>query len=660
MNDMPSAPPSRSGRAFWAAGAALGLLALGVAWKWWPGRDAPQPETGPTPAAAVDPRLTFPTPYRNVHPAVKYVGDEACADCHLDKVLSYREHPMGRALAPVASATPIERDGPAAHNPFVARGLHYDVRRRDDRVWHRERVADPDGRALAEVEAEVLFAVGSGARARSYLVGRDGYLFQSPITWFPQAGRWDLSPGYENRNLHFGRPVMPACLFCHCNHAEHVPLTVNRYRPPVFRGHTIGCERCHGPGELHVRRREARGRVDGPDDTIVNPARLEHALREAVCQQCHVQGEQRVLCRGRSDFDYRPGLPLHLFVMDFVDKRNQTGDVKFVNSVEQVMASRCYRASRGPKKLGCISCHDPHYHPAPEAKVAHYRDRCLRCHTEASCSLPPAVRRQRNREDSCIACHMPPTGSEVNHTSITDHRILRRAQGPAPAPGAKRTPPGPSDLVPFHRDLLGPADEEAPRNLGVALMGMLGLAPPADIKRQFAEKALPLLDRALERDGSDWPAREARGVALWSLGRRDEAMTDLGAVLTVRPRSESTLHAAGNLALDLDRPGAARSYFERAAAVNPWRWHYHHGQAVASFRQKEWERAARECRQSLRLGPANAASRSLLVQCLLCLGRGDEAGTEFEALWQLTPEGRRPELRRWFDEVRWRFLPARP
>ena len=35
-----------------------------------------------------------------------------------------------------------------------------------------------------------------------------------------------------------------------------------------FRGHGIGCERCHGPGELHV---AARGEEDG---TIVNPGRL--------------------------------------------------------------------------------------------------------------------------------------------------------------------------------------------------------------------------------------------------------------------------------------------------------------------------------------------------------------------------------------------------
>ena len=53
----------------------------------------------------------------------------------------------------------------------------------------------------------------------------------------------------------------PKCLFCHCNAVEPVADTLNRYRPPLFRGHAIGCERCHGPGELHV--------GDGSGETIV-------------------------------------------------------------------------------------------------------------------------------------------------------------------------------------------------------------------------------------------------------------------------------------------------------------------------------------------------------------------------------------------------------
>jgi hypothetical protein len=653
VNDLAPASPARTARAKWPLLAALGVLGLvGIvlAWLYWPGRgtDGP-PEAGPVPAE--DPRLSYDGLFRNVRPDVKYVGDQACGDCHPRQAIGYSMHPMGQALAPIAEATPIEKYGPAAHDPFIARGLHYGVRRKDGHVFHREAVIDPKGKVLAEIESEVLFAVGSGTRARSYLVNHDGYLFQSPLTWFPEEKRWDLSPGYENRNHHFGRTIAPGCLFCHCNQVEHVPFTVNRYRPPIFDGHVIGCERCHGPGELHVRLREARGRdVKGPDYTIVNPARLDPPLREAVCQQCHVQGEQRVVARGRGDFDYRPGLPLHLFLMDFVDQRNKRADVKFVSSVEQLMISRCYRATSGKNKLGCISCHDPHYHPPPEKKVAHYRKRCLNCHTDQSCGLPRAVRLEKEKEDSCIACHMPKTGSEVDHTAITDHRIPRHADAKALPP--EHEPPGPEDLVPFQADRLDPGDEEVKRNLGIALMGMLSLAPPEDVKRRFCLKALPLLERAVERDRTDLPAWEAKGTALWTLKRREEARAAFEEVLAQRPDAETTLFAVGKLALDMKRLEEARAYFERAVRINPWRWQYRLGLAQASFRLREWDRAADECREALRLEPANSASRSLLIQCDLATGRWDQAEEEFKVLWEVTSKGRRPALQRWYETVR--------
>jgi predicted CXXCH cytochrome family protein len=564
---------------------------------------------------------------------------------------------MGRALAPVAAAASIERYEPAAFNPFVASdpfvasGLHYGVRRRDKQVVHREWAANPEGKVLAETEAEVQFAVGSAIHGRAYLVNHDGYLFQSPITWYPQGKRWDLSPGYELRNQHFSRPITPACLFCHCNQAELVPGTVNRYCQPLFLGSAISCERCHGPGELHVQRRTSREVVAGLDDTIVNPARLEHSLREAVCQQCHLQGEQRVVRRGRTDFDYRPGLPLHLFLMDFVMRSEGGRDLKFVSSVEQMVASRCYLASQGAKKLGCISCHDPHRAPAPAEKVAFYRQRCLQCHTEKSCGLPPVARREKNKQDSCIACHMPPTGSEVSHTSITDHRIPRRAEKPAQGVPARRSFPGPSALVPFHRDLIDLKDEEVSRNLGLALMGMLDRGPPESVARQFAEKALPLLEAALKRDRHDVPLLEARGGTLWCLGREEEALAAYELALSEKPESETALHGAGKLALVLERLETSRSYLERAIRVNPWRWQYHHLLAAAYFQDEDWERAARACRQSLRLEPfSSTARRKLLVECYLRLGQKGKARAEFDTLLQLSPPDRRADLRRWFAE----------
>jgi len=208
----------------------------------------------------------------------------------------------------------------------------------------------------------------------------------------------------------------------------------------------------------------------------------------------------------------------------------------------------------------------------------------------------------------------------------------------------------PTALVPFHRDLIALDDEDASRNRGVALMALLGRNPPDAAARELAEKALPLLERALQRDKHDATAWKAKGSALWCLGRRTEALAAHESALSVRPNSETTLHGAANLALAMNNLENARAYLKRAIRVNPWRWQYHHLLAAVFFESGEWERAAREWRKSLRLEPFYSSSRRrFLVECYLRLGDVEQAQKEFETLLQLSPEERRPDLRRWFE-----------
>ncbi|MBO0699080.1 MAG: hypothetical protein J2P46_11855, partial [Zavarzinella sp.] len=376
-----------------------------------------------------DPRRTFPTPFRNVRPEVQYVGDAVCAGCHADLSASYHEHPMGRSLAPAAVAPVSVREEKAAANPFEAEGFRYSIQRRDGRLFHRMTCPAADGNPITDVTEEIAFVVGSGERARSYLVNRDGFVYQSPISWFAAEGRFDLSPGYRGKRIGFSRVIGTDCLFCHSGQVAHVAGTVNGYEPSVFRAHAIGCERCHGPGELHAARQD-RPRPGEPDETIVNPARLEHALAESVCEQCHLQGAARVVRRDRDAFDYRPGLPLDLFMTVFV-RSTEPGRHSFVGHVEQMHASRCYQHSPAEKRMTCVSCHDPHRAPAPAEKAGFYRRHCLECHTTQGCTVPVAERERVTAEDSCVACHMPRRRTDdIDHVATTDHRIVRHGKAP--------------------------------------------------------------------------------------------------------------------------------------------------------------------------------------------------------------------------------------
>ncbi|HZW31193.1 MAG TPA: cytochrome c3 family protein, partial [Isosphaeraceae bacterium] len=512
------------------------------------------------------------SPYANTRAGVRYVGDAACARCHAEIAATYRQHPMGRSLAPIDAATATGGDEAGGRPLFEANGLEYSIERREGRVFHQETRRDSAGRLVARNEAEVQFVLGSGSQGISYLIERDGFLFQSPISWYVQKRRWDLSPGYQRQNAHFDRPVGPLCLYCHANRVELVEGTLNRYQPPIFRGHAIGCERCHGPGELHVNRPTL---VDGRDTTIVNPAGLEPALRDAVCEQCHLLGRQRVVKLDRRDDDFRPGLPFDR-VWSVFERPEWTAADHFVGQVEQMRASRCYQGSAG--RLGCISCHDPHQRPAPEERVSAYRDRCLECHADRGCRLPVAVRRQRGRAEDCTGCHMPRLEtSDIAHSAATDHRIPRRpdAGGPtglsaSPSPGSstKTEDPrrGEPPLVLFHRERMDePQRAGAERDLGIAL---------SNLGPETAAIALPLLDSALASRPDDVAAWEAKGSALGRLNRLAEGLAAYQRALSRQPDRESAIVGAANLAARSGRREEAIAGYRHVIALNPWRAAY--------------------------------------------------------------------------------------
>jgi predicted CXXCH cytochrome family protein len=608
---------------------------------------------GPKPSGPEAPPRNPESPYRNTRPSVAYVGDARCAECHRRIAERFRRHPMGQSLGTLGELPTRERFDAAAHLAFTAQGFHYEVLRHDDKMIHRECRLNSHDQVIACREAEIAYVIGSGTRGRSYIVNRDGELTQSPISWHSQSQRWDLSPGYHQHNPHFERPLKVECLFCHSNRVVPVPDTVNQYVKPVFRGRTIGCERCHGPGELHVRERQRGGGGGAPERSIVNPAKLSAELRDAVCEQCHLQGVTRIPRRGYQEFDYRPGLPLHRFLAVFVKPRELTSQDRAVSQAEQMVDSRCYLKSNG--RLGCISCHDPHGLPEPAEKVAFYRARCLQCHDRSGsgCSLAKAVRRKANRNDTvvavrrkanrndCVACHMPRFESaDVAHTAVTDHRV-RRKPGKLPLAGNEVSPflAGAVPLEHFHAKFLRDGDS-VQREWGLALAERGVVEKRPDLLRL----ALPRLEEALESGANDLPVLKARALVLANLGRAPEGLTAFERILAISPKHEEALAWAAALAEQLGAPRLAEDYWRRALKINPSFSGYHLGLARVLAARRRWRQAAREARVALRLNPARLDVRKLLVTCYVRVGDREKAKAEWQAYQGFRP----PDL----DEVR--------
>jgi Flp pilus assembly protein TadD len=610
-------PPLRS---ILGVAAAIALLGLGAVALWWLWPSSSEQGDPAHHSRASDPRVTYQGPYANVRPEISYVGDAACAKCHAEIAAAYQQSAMGQSLQPIRAVAPHQRYDAGSHNPFERFGYTFHVERTGERVWHRQSRSGPKGESLLDFRLEAHYVIGAGGRGRSYLTDRDGYLFQTAISWYTAKGIWDLSPGFD-ADLLPGRPVSGECLFCHANQAVPVPGYRNRLAEPATAGHAIGCERCHGPGQLHVR----KGNAPGPDDlTIVNPRKLEPALREAVCQQCHLEGEGRVTRRGRRLDEYRPGLPLES-VLSVFTHADDSGE-KLVTHVEQMYLSRCFRGSAGPRQMGCITCHDPHRKIAAMDRAAFYRQRCRQCHGDTDCHAPPAARAARH--DSCIDCHMPRAGvADITHVASTDHRIIRPGKSPPRSQGS-----GP--LVAIVPRAAAAGDRELDRDRGIAEV------EAAELDRAGLERGLALLERANIDFPDDWEALAVRGTALLQLNRPQEAADVLHKVLGAQPRWETALAHYAEACGAAGRETDALDAWRTAVELNPWIATYRRGLASLLTRRGAWQELGPQAAVWLRLDPGNAAAHKAWITALARTGRTGEARAALNRALALFPLNR--------------------
>jgi len=339
-------------------------------------------------------------------PADSVPGSEACSRCHSEIYNSYQKTVMATASG---AADDGLITGEFDHKPS---GVRYRVYQQDGRTWMSyDRASEKDFRG----QRELLYFIGSGVKGRSYLFSVDGFLFETPINWYSQEHRWNMTPAYtEAREIPMNLPSFVDCINCHTSGLEPpLPGTDSKFSGKPFAHAGITCERCHGVGDGHI---EGKGR-------IVNPAKLPPARRDAICLECHFEGTVAIEQPGRHLYQFQPGDRISDYIHYFLLERKDTQTPQAISQFEALSMSACKRKSGD--KMWCGTCHDPHQEPNDARKVDYYRSKCLACHGEAF-----ATKHHADKPD-CIACHMPALPSkDVAHTESTDHRIQRTPLGP--------------------------------------------------------------------------------------------------------------------------------------------------------------------------------------------------------------------------------------
>lgn len=600
---------------------ALALICGGLYFLWSRQQEGINGETGPVVPLA-----------RPLQPPAGYVGSDACRECHAKEYQQYVQHPMANSLKPVLQPPSVE-DYEDRIEFSPTEGTRYTVQRTDQGVLHAESGFDKQGELIYRQPVRVDYAIGSGRRGRSYVIDRDGLLFLSPVSWYSQAQRWDLSPGYSpSSHPRFEREANERCLQCHAGRMQYAfqPTTdaLQQYKQPPFAEMRIGCERCHGPGQSHI----AHQRQSPPRgaDPILNPADLEPSRRDAVCNQCHLQGEAQILRYGRTHDDFRPGFQLGDIWSVYTRElpKGDSAEMKAVSHVEQMHASRCFVASEG--KLGCISCHDPHQVPAEADRVVFYRQRCARCHTGDGNGCGVELEKRRTEADnSCIACHMPRLGAtDVPHTTQTDHRVLRAPRPALPAndsPGQRPLP----RLEIFDRNDVPLPDGDRKRARGL----LLAKLAESGRDTELARKAQQLLKTVQPAAPDDLEVLDALALVSMMLGDSEAGVDYWKRALTINPDRRDALFS---LSTHFHNQGEARKatlYMERYLDLVPWRAEmfarYSHALATSGRPNEAIEAAVR----SLQLDPSVPRTYEWLSQ--LYADQGDQdAGRRYHLLRQ--------------------------
>ena len=389
--------------------------------------------------------------YLNHSDTAKYVSMNSCKLCHQNIYNTFIKTGMGKSFG-IATNEKSSADFSNATVYDKFSNMHYNAFWKNDSLYFKEwRLENKD--TIHSRTEQVNFIVGSGQHTNSHLQSVNGYINQMPMTYYTQKKHWDLPPGFENGfNTHFTRKIGLECMSCHNAYPDFVLGSENKYKS-VPTG--IDCERCHGPGSIHVAQRQLGTKIDTSkfiDYSIVNPAKLTIDRQFDICQRCHLQGNA-ILKENKSFYDFKPGQKLSDVISVFLPKyKNADEDFIMASHADRLKQSACFiksyekmtsagsaSSSLKPYKgaMTCVTCHNPHVSVKATNKNV-FNDACNNCHTsngksDLLCTEKNVVLARNAKQGhapsiflNCVSCHMPTSGStDIPHVSVHDHYIRK-------------------------------------------------------------------------------------------------------------------------------------------------------------------------------------------------------------------------------------------
>jgi tetratricopeptide (TPR) repeat protein len=584
---------------------------------------------------------------------------------------------MGRSLFAPTPANTVE-DYQDKHTFYHAPSdTHYAMIVRDGVYYQRRWQIGFDGSETNIEESKIDYVIGAGDHARSYLHRTDlGTLIELPLGWYSERnGYWAMSPGFDSHHPQTRRRVSYECMFCHNGYPQSPTPNQARSTEPVFSGELpqgIDCQRCHGPGELHVRTAQTPGAK--PADirkAIVNPVRLNPKLQLEACMQCHLEptsGRIPSLIRrfNRTPYSYVPGQPLDEFLLYFDYPAGQGHDDKFeiAGAAYRLRKSRCFLESKGA--MTCLTCHDPHQSlPTGEAGDKYFSAKCIGCHQPALGTLVAAGKHTDN--SNCISCHMPKRRTDdVVHAVVTDHFIQRQIPtrdllAELPEHHLTDAEDYHGEVVPYYPSPLPPTGQN-PLYQAVAQVALQNNLKQglADLSRELSQRparemefyttlgdayrnsgddkqAAAAFQQALLRSPDSVTALQSLAGAYKASGEAERSEATLKRALELAPSDANVLFQYGNLDAGLGHTGSAIEKIQKAVALNPDVTEGYTTLASLLLTVGQLDAAEAAVRKALNIDPYDATAYNTAGRVLAGKGQAAEALFDFSQAAKLRP-----------------------
>jgi predicted CXXCH cytochrome family protein len=557
-----------------------------------------------------------------------YISSDVCRGCHLGNHASWYAT-YHRTMTQVASPETVL--APFDGRTLEDRGAAYVVERRGEQFWVRQiPPANPDSaRPFSEplaLETQIVMLTGSHHLQAYWYSGGKGQLKKFPWNYRVATNRWIPSfdsflvapdPNYDPQQ---GGSIWNAnCSMCHATRTKpYVKATgpnqvESAYTETVELG--IACEACHGPGQRHVSanqnvwRRYTQHLFEDGDDTIVNPAKLDHVRSSEVCGQCHTL---LFFPTPRANFHghrFKPGDVLSDHMLDSVlmelFRRMEAGEEQenfqivsgFWPDQTVRIAGREYLGQLRSKcytdgEMSCLSCHSMH-DSDPNRMMSKDKvgdEGCVQCHTAIGKKIEDHTHHPAGTDGSrCYNCHMPYTSYGLLGATRS-HRV----DSPTPSGADTRARPNACNLCHLDKTLNWTAEH----------LTRWYQQPSASLGEEHRSVAAGVLwtlrgdaaQRAVTAWSMTWgPAREAAGTDWQGPVIAELLVDDYAAIRSIAADGLATLPAFK--AIEYDYVAAPKER-ERAAAevLEIWR-KGHDGPArpdILSMDKGAWdERAAR-------------------------------------------------------------------